>query len=445
MLENLKRQEAVLPTIDRGQTLEMLTQLQTLYFGDDEAVTKYGDADYWNALAKGQMTCSCNYSSSSPVVSPPPSADDEEDNTTTVDDDDVTRLNGNLLHQITTEGYHVLPPSPHATLQSKYSSSTFTRTLKALEDAGWPPQFLLMYDETWELLRDTVHQIIGNEDNNSNITIESDVNIWSLRKNSYSPPGSYIGGNFINPHRDMVFNACHDDNEEPTSLSVWIPLNEGGATEFNGCMRCIPIESDDFFYSPLHPRHSINSNYTDDDGEKLIVEQFGCGIWDPTVVHWGGSYEADRCEEEEPRSSLAFTIRLGSKAADFGTTAASRIQESSSSTTVEQAETGPIACLVNDCDRGGLRRRIQVVAKSLLSYSHHWPGFPYVGFSENLKQSKLTLVEEEKVTKKSTDNLYFLLNDDLHGEEAKNRIISNDLHQLAQKKVLQELDSLYEE
>ena len=31
-------------------------QLQTLYFGDDDAVAKYDDAAYWNALAKGQLS-----------------------------------------------------------------------------------------------------------------------------------------------------------------------------------------------------------------------------------------------------------------------------------------------------------------------------------------------------------------------------------------------------
>lgn len=437
MLENLKRQEAVLPTIDRGQTLEMLMQLQTLYFGDDEAVTKYADAAYWNALAKGQLSC-CDSSSSSP------STDDLD---TSIDaDTSLARLNSNTLDHITTKGYHVLP-SPKIK-QNKYSSSAFTSTLKALADAGLPPQFLLMYDETWELLRDTVRQIVGDSNvsgsNDNTITIESDVNIWSLHKND--PSGSYIGGNFINPHRDMVFNACHDDDERPTSLSVWIPLNKCGATGFNGCMRCIPIEDDDFFYSPQHPRHSTNSHYTDDDAEKLIIEQFGCAIWDPSVVHWGGSYEPDRCKEE-PRSSLAFTIRLGSKAADFGT-AASRTP--GSSTPLAQVDpTGPAACLVEDCGKGGLKRRIQVVAKGLLSYSHHWPGFPCAGFSENLKQSKLTLAEERKVTK-STDNLHSLLKDGVKNGNKKTKgedggIASDELLQLAQKKVLQELDSLYEE
>jgi hypothetical protein len=387
-------------------------ELQTLYFGDEEAVMKYGDAAYWASLAKGQLSYA--FSSSQTSTS------SEDDNTS--EETSLAHLDPNLANQITTKGFHVLPSPKH----NKYSPVAFTSTLKALADAGWPPQFLLMYDETWQLLRDSVHQITGD----SNVTIESDVNVWSLHRND--PPGSYIGGNFVGPHRDMTFDACHDDDEQPTSLSVWIPLNQCGATEFNGCMRCLPIESDDFFYCPLHPRHSTNSHYTDDDAEKLVVEQFGCAIWDPSTVHWGGSYEPERCEEE-PRASLAFTICLGSKAANFGT-AASRIPGSSSLKQADQ--TGPTACLVKDCDRGGNKRRVQVVAKGLLSYSHHWPGFPCPGFLENLKLSKLAFAKEGKAVTCTDDNLHSLLKDGAHGD---------NFRDMAQEKVLLELNSLYEE
>mmetsp|Transcript_8380 Transcript_8380/g.13584 ORF Transcript_8380/g.13584 Transcript_8380/m.13584 type:complete len:382 (-) Transcript_8380:40-1185(-) len=379
MLENLKRQEAVLPTIDRAKTLEMLFQLQTLYFGDDEAVAKYGKSAYWDDLATGGgerlMCCRTVDADAVPADNNPNQQRDVDTQNTPM------ALLSNLLENIASKGYHVLPPPPNRREGRNQSSTAFSSTLEALANAGWPPQFLLMYDETWELLKDAVRGIVGDECDWDNVTIESDVNIWSLRD---CPPGTYyIGGNFINPHRDMVYDACHDEDERPTSLSVWIPLNPSGATESNGCMRVLPIESDDFFYCPQHPRHSMNSEYTDEDAEKLTVAQFGCGVWDPSCVHWGGSYEADQ-SDQEPRSSLAFTIRLGGKAADFGTSA-SRIPGGTSSPSDQAEETGPKACLVKNCDKGGPKRRLQVVAKSLLSYSHHWPGFPgFEGLRENL-------------------------------------------------------------
>jgi len=371
-------------------------------------VSKYGSSVYWDELAGGQLSC-CRSDGEEERDDDGHDGDDGESTkerqqpreggesctaTTTTrpcNPTSPTRMDSNLLEVIKTKGFHVLPPSCRGDVEGgeehPLSSTAFSNTLKSLTDAGWPPQFLLMYDEIWELLRDTIRDIIGTDDEISsdwedNVILESDVNVWSLKKDS--PPGTYIGGNFINPHRDMSFDACHDDDETPRMLSVWIPLNINGATETNGCMRAIPIEEDDFFYSPLHPRHSMNSDYKDSDAEKMIVQQFGCGIWDPTVIHWGGSYEAGE-SNEEPRSSLAFTTRLGDKAADFGTVA-SRIPNSSSvSTTSHEAEeTGPMACMVKDCGKGGTARRLQVVAKSLLAYSHHFPGFPFVGFRENM-------------------------------------------------------------
>ena len=503
MLENLKRLEAVLPTIDRGRTLEMLLELQTLYFGDDDAVIKYGDIAYWNELSRGQLTCCrrCIDSSSDSDVAtasasvphPPAGHDDRNDDSDNgkmlVEDDNLlNRNNAELLEKITTRGYHVLPPpTVGGSKQRKYSSCAFTSTIKALADAGWPPQFLLMYDETWELVKDVVRQIIIGDD----VTVESDVNIWSLRKD-YAPPASgsssssyYIGGNFIRPHRDMIFDACHDDDtENPTSLSVWIPLNPSGATERNGCMRCLPIENDDFFYSPKHPRHSDNGNYTDEDATRLIVEQFGCAVWDPCCVHWGGSYEYDDSEtttstttrcEEEPRSSLAFTIRLGSKAADFGTTAstddtASRIPPAPASAGdagrghgslgEAQDETGPAACSAAICDGGGPKRRLQVVAKSLLSYSHHWPGFPFPGFRENLQRKEKycpsrrepgRAVEDEQakeckvVTIKRSDNLNSLMKYAVKKNNVQRKDDPLALDELLAQTAQTLLESLYEE
>ena len=145
MLENLKRQEAVLPTIDRGRTLEMLLELQTLYFGDDDAVIKYGDVAYWNELSHGQLTCCrrCIDSSSDSDVAtvsasvpyPPAGHDDRNDDSDNgkmlVEDDNLlNRNNAELLEKITTRGYHVLPsPAVGGNKQRKYSSCAFTSTM----------------------------------------------------------------------------------------------------------------------------------------------------------------------------------------------------------------------------------------------------------------------------------------------------------------------------
>lgn len=116
-------------------------------------------------------------------------------------------------------GYHVSPPpSTAASL-----SLAINHTLSALASAGWPPQFLLLYDETWALLADTIAQQYSSF--GLDLILEADVNVWHLTRPvgeetsheeaspSPSPIHPQIGSNFPNPHRDMVYSECHDDDE----------------------------------------------------------------------------------------------------------------------------------------------------------------------------------------------------------------------------------------
>ena len=65
-----------------------------------------------------------------------------------------------------------------------------------------------MYDEVWDLLISTVRTAYSHMGEDA--FIEADVNIWALRRLDSSPgaekQGKYIGGNFANPHRDMVYD-----------------------------------------------------------------------------------------------------------------------------------------------------------------------------------------------------------------------------------------------
>ena len=354
MLENLRRQEASYPQFNNGssmpssvraRTFTMLQHLEGLYFGDTDAVAKFGDVEYWVNLSQGMLSVSSD-AIKLDVISPP-AAD--------------------LKESIAERGYHINPRC--SSLPINYSAA-IASTLVRLRSKGWPPQFLLMYDEVWTLLMHackSYEPLLGVD-----MMLESDVNIWSLRKGEAA--GTYVGGNFANPHRDIVYSGCHDDNEETTSLSVWIPLNVSGATASNGCMRVVPIECDDFFYSPEHPRHSENKGYCDGGDEiKLVCEQFGACAWDPTCVHSGGGCDADAVEE--PRTSLAFTVRRGSA------------RKSEFAVGLETVQTGPAAVQVQDAGKGGVKRRLQVVAKAVLSYSHHWPGMPFEGFAESLQDA----------------------------------------------------------
>ena len=439
MLENLRRQEESYPLFNNGSsmpasvkasTLEVLQELEGMYFGDKDAIEKFGNHDYWvNVIADGMLSISnpsqCSLRDAGDVIEGNSRGkNDCHDNIAAtppiienINDGKKTLSATTLKESIASRGFHVSsPPSQSSStentgLDTDHLSMAIAQTLESLRSKGWPPQFLLLYDEIWMLLKQTCEGdeyqsffAVKDDNNNERIILEPDVNIWSLRKpddkndESCSSEGRYIGGNFVHPHRDMIYSACHDveDCEAATALSVWIPLNLSGATESNGCMRVVPIENDDFFYSPLHPRHVENAAHYGDNVAvdnavedstikhvKIVCPQFGSTAWDPTCIHWGGACEPNAVEE--PRTSLAFTIRQGSaKRSEFSVNVAKR-QGNKDDIQPQSQQTGPSAVSVCNAEKGGMKRRLQVVAKALLSYSHHWPGMPFDGFQERLK------------------------------------------------------------
>ncbi|GMH71206.1 hypothetical protein TL16_g05591 [Triparma laevis f. inornata] len=351
----------------KATTLAMMFELQSMYFCDDEPA-KFEDVKYWTEeVAGGYLHITDDTITDDTKSEPDPDSPKPPDSPDSPDSP--------LMSAIEIDGYHISPPPPSTPDSLSFA---INHTLASLASHGWPPQFLLLYDEIWTLLSSTIsshYTSLG-----PSLLLEADVNVWHLTRpppsTSPSPPKK-IGSNFPNPHRDMTYSQCHPTSSLPTSLSIWIPLTPSGSTPTNGCMRILPISQDNFFFSPDHPHHSNNSHYVDGGEEvKLTVPQFGSASWDPSCVHWGGGCEFD--SKDEPRASLAFTIRKGdAKKGEFIVGGGEGVEQ-----------TGPKEVEVGRCGEGGIRRRLSVVAKAILGYSHHWPGLPFEEFEENLLRTK---------------------------------------------------------
>ena len=97
-------------------------------------------------------------------------------------------------------------------------------TMEALKAAGWPPVFVLMFDEAWRLLEGlfSVLQPILGED----CELEASLYGWALEPPSLTPEGELerVGSNFGQPHRDFPFNQCHLEDGTPSVVSVWDTL-----------------------------------------------------------------------------------------------------------------------------------------------------------------------------------------------------------------------------
>ena len=143
------------------------------------------------------------------------------------------------------------------------------------------------------------------------------MNCWALRRDSLEQGASagYVGGNFGASHRDQCYSASHSASDgSPQSVNVWCAFNPSGARSCNGAMRVIPIDFDDYFYSPSHELHMDTARAIEFDNgrarDAAVVLESACGqacMWTPSLIHWGGAC-SHTCAVE-PRSSLAVTFR----------------------------------------------------------------------------------------------------------------------------------------
>ena len=385
---------------------EHMLCLQALYFQDVEALELYGDASYWESISNNQFTVTTDPKAwekhCEPLLSSSLSLDLLEPPTT------------DQLSQLNNDGYAILTSA----IDSNHPIfTTIEMTLRNLAARGWPPAFIFMYDQVWELLIaplfDVYASVLGRD-----CWMEPDLNCWMLRSSpstippttpstipstiplttppttpsatssttssttpmSLIPPTttstpSFIGINFGKSHRDMTYEACHNTKtEEYHSLNCWVPINPSGATIDNGCMHVIPIEHDDYFYDTKHPYHMSTAkglSYLDNIKECTVLLPCDAGsivTWTPSLIHWGGACKPGITD---PRMSIAATFRKNNtKRSVYGDANEEHVEHK------EAEEKGPPSIQKKDIGKIGLSRRLAYIGKSIIAFAHWYPGFP---------------------------------------------------------------------
>eukprot|EP00035_Acanthoeca_spectabilis_P019703 m.429353 g.429353 ORF g.429353 m.429353 type:complete len:420 (-) comp16994_c0_seq1:221-1480(-) len=332
-------------------TMRKLLLLESLVFEDSRTIALYNDPAYWESVVGGRLHVG---RTALPIVG-------------------RTSTQQPLpISQLSDDGYTILRNGAIST-SDRVVFDNLATGIAALLKAGWPPTFLLVYDEVWQLLAqaaDTFNPILGED-----CWLEPDINVWALRPepiDARTEAGyhGYIGQNFGKSHRDMRFDQCHDPVSGAfRSCNAWIPINPSGATERNGCMSVVPIEQDDFFFSPTHPSHMATGTLDiKHKGIKLIAAAGDICTWLPSAIHWGNACEVNLTEE--PRISIAATFRrCNAPRSNYGD-----IQPSM------DAASDPPRCELPIPQRDilslSLEHRLSSVAKALLAFCHWYPGFP---------------------------------------------------------------------
>ncbi|GMH87745.1 hypothetical protein TrST_g3111 [Triparma strigata] len=150
MLENLKRQCSVRPLTpsEKSRTLSMMLELQSMYFQDPppaDSQSQFEDVTYWTEEIANGLLHIAN-----------PHSDVQEAGQEAVQEagaDGKEKGEDVLMDKIETDGYHISPPPQNT---PKDLSFAINHTLSSLSSHGWPPQFLLLYDEIWSLLSSTI-------------------------------------------------------------------------------------------------------------------------------------------------------------------------------------------------------------------------------------------------------------------------------------------------
>ena len=134
---------------DLRRTAVLLAALRGLYSGAPEDVRAFADSAYWQALSDGlhvtddlsSQLAGCRRSHLTAVRC---------SNSEAAASDAACH---SLLH---TQGYSVLPPPASSAPTELFAA--LQRTAQNLRAAGWPPAFLLLYDEVWLYVVDPIFE-----------------------------------------------------------------------------------------------------------------------------------------------------------------------------------------------------------------------------------------------------------------------------------------------
>ena len=236
--------------------------------------------------------------------------------------------------------------------------SAMASTVDALQARGFPPVFLLMYDQPWALCAQLVSEAAAVMQ--AEVELDPSVFVWSLSRAAADGAADAVrrvGDNFGKPHRDCSFDKCHRKSDgRMASLSVWVPLAEVAAD--SGCMCVVPREHDALYAESDHPQHLQPAACVDADGRRvtdvhahrLPAAAGDVLMWRPSTIHWGTPCAHDAALP--PRKSLALEVARA------------------------DAEEGGGGGLGEAALRSmSVKKRVRLIAQSLLTYEHWHPEF----------------------------------------------------------------------
>lgn len=154
-----------------------------------------------------------------------------------------------LLQSLSHSGYFVSPPL----LRDTSLLTRLRESIDLLGEQGWPPAFVLLYDEFWAWIGATLWPLMQ-ECLGPSCSLEGSLFAWVASRDEGD---TKLGGNFGLPHRDYCYSASNFPDGSPKLLTVWVPLTD--ATLDTGCMYVVPKDLDADFNADWRYRHMASA------------------------------------------------------------------------------------------------------------------------------------------------------------------------------------------
>lgn len=238
---------------------------------------------------------------------------------------------GALLEQLKFEGYVNVPDVVPERLVARLRAC-----IANLHERNIPLPFAFVYDEAWEVFQGLaafIEATLG-----TGYWALPDFWVWHV-----VPSPSAAGWS---PHRDRGVREAVDRNNEPNTLTIWVPFTD--ATPLNGCIYVLPAHLDDAFKQRAGGGEDDTQALAPQNIRALTATAGSMLAWNQGLLHWGG-----RASQlgKVPRSSAAFEFQRGDKA-PFNSP------------------------LLDPKQTPSFQERLGLIGKQILQYTHMYPLTP---------------------------------------------------------------------
>jgi len=200
-------------------------------------------------------------------------------------DIDTERLN-DISDRIHHDGYiHQDPLFDQAVIEP------LRKGVEKLVELGWPPAFIYVYDEAWDLfqkLEGMLSHFLGDD-----FGLLPHFWAWHIDKDGQGGTSGWP------PHLDYS-GECAFFDDYLISLSLWIPLSD--ATPENGCMSILPLSRQKTYEKPVTEVSDILLQ----DVRSLPAKAGSVLGWRQDLWHWSGRSSK---YAKEPRISLSLEFQ----------------------------------------------------------------------------------------------------------------------------------------